>query len=716
MSPTTERYLRKFLWFLTVLISFLLLFEKYLALPAWVQVIGRLHPVVLHFPIVLLIGSITIEFSRESFTPPIHLKRFLWLITALSSALAVLMGLFLSQEEGYLGSTVFWHKWTGVGVFYASVFVFYLYSYLTQLRFKNLILIALGVLLLLSGHLGAELTHGEGFITQPLQKSSTTGTDITFEEALVFDHMIRPILETKCANCHNERKSKGDLVLIDSLHMLKGGKSGLLFEPFDPTQSLLIDRIHLPIDDKKHMPPKGKPQLTPLEIRILHAWIQSGAPFRARVSDFTAQDSLSVLGQELFSSASRSSQPMYSFKPAPEETIRQLTNEYRSIQPLAFHSPALSVELYGPQAYSSQSIEALKPLKTQIVELNLSRMPVQDQDLQLVTDFVNLNKLNLNFTGITGEGLSTLTALKNLQSLLLAGTTIDGTALRQLLAATPSLRHVSLWDTKVDYDQISDLRKQYPQVALIGDFIPNDTTRLKLNFPIAKSKDWVFDQESAVELSHSVRDTQLHYTLDGSEPDSLSPRADGPIRLERTTEIKVRAYKKGWFPSDVAVFPVYQNTYKPDSVFLFSRLNHVHLAEGAHTFFDKQLGKLGANNPAWANHFAGVRHNDLQLMCWFDQPIDLNTVGLRIMIEEETGIYPPGSIEVWGGKSEDQLGLIAKQVTPRLPEPGEKASLTLIEVPVRNQRALHCLKIVAKPFQRPGERPKLLLIDEMFLN
>lgn len=103
-------------------------------------------------------------------------------------------------------------------------------------------------------------------------------------------------------------------------------------------------------------------------------------------------------------------------------------------------------------------------------------------------------------------------------------------------------------------------------------------------------------------------------------------------------------------------------------------------------------------------------------MCWFDQPIDLNTVGLRIMIEEETGIYPPGSIEVWGGKSEDQLGLIAKQVTPRLPEPGEKASLTLIEVPVRNQRALHCLKIVAKPFQRPGERPKLLLIDEMFLN
>jgi hypothetical protein len=38
----------------------------------------------------------------------------------------------------------------------------------------------------------------------------------------------------------------------------------------------LIERANLPLDDKKHMPPKGKTQLTPEEIAVLSAWINDG--------------------------------------------------------------------------------------------------------------------------------------------------------------------------------------------------------------------------------------------------------------------------------------------------------------------------------------------------------------------------------------------------------------------------------------------------------
>ena len=37
------------------LLIFLLVFESRIALPAWVQVIGRMHPLLLHFPVTLLV-------------------------------------------------------------------------------------------------------------------------------------------------------------------------------------------------------------------------------------------------------------------------------------------------------------------------------------------------------------------------------------------------------------------------------------------------------------------------------------------------------------------------------------------------------------------------------------------------------------------------------------------------------------------------------------
>jgi uncharacterized membrane protein len=37
-----------------------------------------------------------------------------------------------------------------------------------------------------------------------------------------------------------------------------------------------MHRVHLPVEDKKHMPPIGKPQLTETEIQILAAWIKKG--------------------------------------------------------------------------------------------------------------------------------------------------------------------------------------------------------------------------------------------------------------------------------------------------------------------------------------------------------------------------------------------------------------------------------------------------------
>ena len=46
---------------LNCLLVFFILFGKALSIPTWLQVVGRMHPLLLHFPIVLLVVAIVWE-------------------------------------------------------------------------------------------------------------------------------------------------------------------------------------------------------------------------------------------------------------------------------------------------------------------------------------------------------------------------------------------------------------------------------------------------------------------------------------------------------------------------------------------------------------------------------------------------------------------------------------------------------------------------------
>ncbi len=706
------------LFVLVVFITFILIFEHYLIVPVWLQVAGRMHPLMLHFPIVLLLIAAGLQFYRFSKGDMVSdelktILRQLWLFSALLTGITVIMGIFLSQEEGYGGDILWQHKWTGVVAFYLSFILYKLQGYTFYKALPVKILTGLLTLfVLISGHFGATLTHGEDFLTAPVRLAQDDIT-VPLEEAYVFDHLIAPVLNARCTGCHNPEKIKGELMLTDSVSIAKGGKSGALFNFGQPDLSLMLERVHLPLDDKKHMPPKGKPQLTPEEEALLLAWIQAKTPFREKIMNLPPSASLYSLAVKRFDKKDAVAEA-YDFPAADEKTVLKLNSDYRTIAPLATNSPALEVAVFNSQAYTPAQIDELEPLKKQIVQLNLSKMPVSDQDLKGVSKLENIRELNLNFTNISDNGLSSLTTLPYLNHLNLAGTNVTFSKLKAILPQFKSLRKVSIWETGIKDQEISELIKTFPGIAFIGNYQDQDTALLKLNPPQAVTSQWVFPEQTQVRLEHPVKNVQLHYTTDGSDPDSLSPLFSEPVTLKSASVIRVKGYKEGWLPSDITEFQFFRNTYKPDSVQLLNRLNHVHLAEGAHTFFDTQLGNLGANNPAWANHFAGVRHEDMQLVCRFNQPIRLSSVGIRHMVEEATGIYPPALVEIWGGESEEKVRLIARKV-PALPVPKEDPSLQKMEIsfPAQNVRYL---KIVAKPYQKEKERPKLVLIDEIFLN
>ncbi|MGV3587197.1 MAG: c-type cytochrome domain-containing protein [Adhaeribacter sp.] len=723
MNSNLKGYAENLLFAFNIFILFLVVFESKITVPTWLQPVGRMHPLLLHFPIVLLLLAMVLEFFRfktkyrtqefyETFTANLFLAGLLF------SAITILMGLFLSKEGGYEGAALQWHKWLGVGLLFFTSFIYWS----RNARWYNDRTAKAGALvttfsLIFVGHYGAILTHGENFILEPVTIAETP--TVPLEEAVVFDHVIQPIFEKKCINCHNPDKVKGKLMLTNAESVQKGGKTGKLFEPGKPELSLLLKRIYLPLEDKKHMPPKGKTQLTAEESTILDLWVKANADFEKKVIDLAAQDSLRMLAANFLKPAEEP-ETIYSFAAANDKIIQKLNTNYRVVAPLAKESPALTVNIYNKQAYAANTLADLKEVKEQIVSLDLNKMPVKDADVKNISQFQNLHRLNLNFTDITSSGLAELATLPHLESLSLAGTKIQFKDLQKQLPAFKSLKTIVLWNTALTTPEITQLQKAHANINFISGFKADGTNLIKLNPPQVKSSR-VFRQTLPLVLHHPVKGVTIRYTTNGSEPDSTqSPIFKNGTVLANMTTMKVKAFKTGWLGSDVAELNFYKSTYKPDSVQLVYPLNRVHQANGAKTFFDGELGTFNANSPAWANNWGGFYKHPMELISEFKQPVTVSAIAMNILVESENNIFPPAVVEVWGGTTSDKLQLLTT-FKPDQPQEVKKPIIKLIKGKFKPHQVSY-LKIIAKPvaelpaWHRSKGRPALLLVDEIFLN
>lgn len=679
----------------------------------------------LHFPIALLLLALLMEFFR--FGPEYrnmvfyrNFTKYLLLFSVLTALIAALMGLFLSLEEGYVGGGVLvWHKWSGAGlVFLASLLYAFRNHPIYTEKVARLGTGVTAVALVLAGHFGATLTHGENFIIGPILQARTV--TVPFDEAEVFDHLILPVLEKKCNSCHNPSKSKGELIMTTGESLLRGGKTGILFVGGKPDESLIVERIHLPDSEKEHMPPSGKPQLTDSEKALLEYWVKANIPLETRVATLPTTDTLRVLAVNFLNPTP--SAPSYDFPKADANTIQSLNTEYRSIVPLSKDSPALDVTLFNASKYTPNSLEELLAVQEQVVGLHLSKMPVTDSELKKVSRFANLSRLNLNFSEITGEGLKELTGLKQLRHLSLSGTEINYASVKDFADRMAGLRTLTLWDTPLTYEELDNLRKEFPGMELVSGREETAEDILQLNLPRLSNASNIFRDTMVLSLGHPIRDVEIRFTLDGSEPDRENSQAFvlGETVLSEGKLVKARAYKEGWLGSEVATFNVYQNRHLPDSLILLSRLNRVHPANGANTFFDGEMGTFNANSPAWANNWAGFLRNNMELLFRYDEAVSVGSIAMRVLVEPETVIFPPASIEVWGGDDPDRLKLVGK-TSPRQPTAQGKPYIELVTCDFPAFEGKY-FKVIAKPVEKIPDWSRrkggaaLLLVDEMFVN
>jgi uncharacterized membrane protein len=451
--------------------------------------VGRLHPLLVHLPIGILMILILFEFlaGKERFAvlkPAVVISSFWAMLFAILSCIA---GYMLSQSGEYDEETLQLHKWMGIGlaVLTSLFFIAKKLGYTNKIL-SNIFLVSLTLFLAAAGHFGGVLTHGEEYLREPVlgilgiksetRKERKPITNI--QEAFVYTDLIEPVFEQKCNQCHNANKKKGGLRMDTPEMLWKGGKKGPVVVSGDISKSELFKRIKLPLDDKHRMPPKGKVQLTSEEIFLVQWWINSGASMDKKVNqlpiDKDVSATLAILhpNEEIFNDSGSAAKPEFPdvklapLNPKHLEAVKNLKLVAAQISP---EHQWLSINAVNNPGIENEELKNLLLLKDDIAWLKLGNTKITDSIMKTIGQLRNLTRLNLEHTGITDAGLHYLKDLKHLQYLNLVGTGITDKGL-VTLSNMKSLRNIYIWQTNTSETAVAALNKVLPTCDInIGD-------------------------------------------------------------------------------------------------------------------------------------------------------------------------------------------------------------------------------------------------------
>lgn len=635
-------------WCLWILNPFLLVLAIFLdkTQPGlFLQWLGKFHPLMLHFPIVfgILISIYFLFFQQRRF--PLETEKLLLVINALISSIVAVFGLLLARENASNGDLILIHKWGGVAIAFLS------WMYLSLLHSKPVILKIYSIIFLsvltIATHKGAQLTHGINALSFPESSKSENQVGLFDENATVYEVAIAPILEQKCVTCHGPDKAKGDLRLNTPENILKGGEDGNIFGAGLDDDGFLLKRIHLPLSDDDHMPPDGKVQLTKDEISILNNWIKSGANFNLKMNELAEEDSLYKLVRK---PGPENTAEVISDKPLPD--LAEFNSNYCSVNALFPGSDRVVVNFFQGSFYNLENLKKLEKIKENIVELNMQGMPLDKEDLDIITQFLNLEKLNINYTGLEIGSLENLKTLSKLQSLSICGIDCDEASLEKLLNGA-NFTTLNAWSENVNAKGLEDLMGKYPNVKItIGDNLESEF--LQLNEPLIDQDSAIIPDRLTVNIRHYLNGVDIRYTTDGSEPDSVeSKRYTGALVISENTVLKAKAFKEGWTGSKVVQRSFYKSEIRPDTVYLITNPNPKYKASGAKTLFDLELGERNTSNGKWL----GYKDSDLEFVIGFNWEQTLKSASFNALINLGAYIFPIHSISISG--SNDGLNFIS---------------------------------------------------------
>lgn len=440
---------------------------------------GRFHPLIVHLPIgFLILGWMMWVFDRKAQKHQ-RIIRFAFFWGTISTLVAVVTGTVLYAREGYPWEDVQGHLILGVATF--------LFSFLMYLKLKGFAIVdrfsqsflgyALLIVLFITGHLGGNLTHGKDHLTEPLPPVLKTALGIevpdnklvlfpeSYQEKALYTGVIQPILDQKCVSCHNPQKTKGELLMHNYKGIMSGGEEGPIISLNKPEESEMLRRIHLPKDEKKHMPPKAKIQLSKAEIKLIEKWISAGAPENKTIADLGFSTALFT---SFFPKDETGIYPDTILRPLDKGIIDSLVGMGLQVAPIFKTSSLLKISAINTPDFDDQKALALLMALDHIVDLDLGQTQVTDTVFETLEQLKHLTVLKLNRTAILGNGVKKLIPLQYLKQINLVNSKFEGANLEEMYAF-PALEKVYLFGTPTQLTSV-EIPDQYQSIFDKGNY------------------------------------------------------------------------------------------------------------------------------------------------------------------------------------------------------------------------------------------------------
>lgn len=497
----------------------LLLGEQPVADERWWRFLGRLHPLIVHFPIGLALAAAVVEFvniirRRREASP------FAFTATgfaAIAACLAAWFGWLNADFEGATpDNTLFLHRWLGVLAAVGLVVVFLVGmvgrdgSRLKAFNGYRWGLIVCAVLVGLGSHFGGAMVYGDGYLTKVLFSSRTmklAATNATttippepaageptsdsredsrsssesegpqgvpIDDASVkiasFTADVLPILEDRCVECHGPNKVKGGLRLDTAAEVFAGDADFWTVIPGQPADSLLLQRVVLPADDPDVMPPKGD-LLTPEQIETIRSWIAAGAP---HAGSLVSSESAEPAKTESVTQAVASdvATPAPAGPAASVKAIQSAVDSLRTrnvlVGPISQSDTdfEINASLVKPP-FSDEDLALLDGLQPVLVWANLARTGLTDRGIAPLGEFTRITKLRLDNTELGDGAVDALLALPSLEWLNMYGTKLTDEGLARL-AAHPGLTRLYCTDSDVTAAGVAAARKSREGLMIVG--------------------------------------------------------------------------------------------------------------------------------------------------------------------------------------------------------------------------------------------------------
>ena len=637
--------------------------------------VGKFHPLVLHLPIGSLLMTFLLlvisRFQKAGLEKAIRIGVDFSFAGAL---MASLMGYLLSLDEAYDFNSLKFHFWAGI----ITLILSFSLCVLHRMKDKENLFLGSYLLTLLAltvaGHKGGQITHGEDYLSTA-ELFEKPNLIVQKDSIDYYKEVVHVIFEDKCISCHNAKKSKSELRLDRYDLMLKGGERGSMFDAQNPNLGRLVQYISLPKEDELHMPPKNKSQLTEKEKWLLNHWATSGA--------YLKEGKVSLVKNEDFKSN------IMSFLGADQQVkaagrndlAKLLAKEFR-VKPNALHDNLLRIK-YMKSQLSEDHLETLNKVKNQLVELDVSNTNFNDEMAEVLEDFPRLKVLRMDQTQISDDALN---FLKNtaLEVLNLCNTKVTHQGVQNLLKVNPP-KTIYAWNTAIDRDQQKQLASIAPSLIHFGtsDLF---SEKLSLSPPEILNPNVIFeDSISVVFEKPQVKNINIHYTLDGSEPDENAPIYTVPFRLTNSKTLKAKSIKKGWADSELFEQMIFKNSnhivenqVNNDLDKSYSISHHVNFTfkDNQGVLFDGKKGERVYRGTSIedAKTWLGVVEEDLEIEVKLKDVEKIKYVTLSMLENLDMSTIYPKKIEVYGKSSEGKYQLLQSLLVPLQHKPDERIS------------------------------------------